>query len=297
MKPSEILASIPRWSSATADEILASPAWSMPCRLGDVQCAMMQAPCPVDTLDLAILLEDEPHVLHIGDSPSFAELHAIWSSRADIPEPILLALVEKDCGPLLQLLENATRRRLKLVGLANATGDSDAPILSAQVSDISFALTLSDAVTAAFGNLRNLDLAHESIRSVVLPAVAEYAAFVLPAQDASGLAVGDAVLLPEIGSIPPRLVADGRFVVDGNGVAPFEDDGRCRVVAAEPCQITLGELFDAANDAQETTEPPNHRTTVPTDDSQLRLVQKGKTLASGHLEHLADQPAFIVEAV
>lgn len=297
MKPSEILAAIPQWSSATAEGLLASPAWSMPCRLGDAQCAMTQVPRPIDTLDLAILLEDEPHVLHIGDSPSFAELHAVWNNRADIPEPILLALVEKDCGPLLQLLENATRRRLKLVGLADATGDSDAPILSVQVSDISFALTLSDAVTATLGNLRNLDLAHESIRSVVLPAVAEYAAFVLPAQDASGLAVGDAVLLPEIGSIPPRLVADGRFVVDGNGVAPFEDDGRCRVVAAEPCQITLGELFDVANGGQETAEQPKQLAAAPQDGSQLRLVQRGKTLANGHLEHLADQPAFIIESL
>ena len=80
----------------------------------------------------------------------------------------------------------------------------------------------------------------------MLPCETELAAFTLPAADLASLAVGDALLLPEIGTVPPRLVVDGRFAVDENGVLPFKDDGRLHVVGAEARSMTLGELFDRA---------------------------------------------------
>ena len=36
MKPLEILSSLPKWAKASSGSLLDSPAWAMPCRLGDV---------------------------------------------------------------------------------------------------------------------------------------------------------------------------------------------------------------------------------------------------------------------
>ena len=285
MKPFEILSALPQWSGGP-DAIVDLPAFALPCRLGDESATLvLGATHPADTISLSIRLEDEPHVLSLARSPRFKELDAIWDSRADVPEPILLALVEKDVGPLLQLVENAVRRQLKLVGLAEAESP-DAPVFFAQVEDIVFSLTRSATVTAALGSLRNLDLTHESIRSVTLPSLTEYAAFSLTTSEASGLSIGDAVLLPEMGTVPVRLVVDGRFAVDANGVTRYNAGDLVHVFDATAKDITLGELFDAA-------EAPRAIETTPS--GELRLVADGKTLAVGRLDRLGDQSAFIVE--
>ena len=287
MKPLEILVAIPKWAKATPDQVLDSPAFAMPCRLGEEQVSLrLGAVQPSDTLDLAILFGDERHSLRLARSTRFSELDKVWDSRADMPEPILLALVEKECGPLLQMLENAVRRQLRLVGLATSP-DPDARMLSAQVNDIVFSLTRSETVAAAFGILRHLDLASPDLRAETFASEAEFAAFALAPADLASLSVGDALLVPEIGSVPPRLVVDGRFVVDESGVAPFADDGRCRVVAAELRNVSLGELFDAAE---------NPRRVEGEAPGQLRLTQGGKTIAYGRLDRLGEQPAFIVES-
>ena len=286
MKPLEILVAIPKWAKATPDQVLDSPAFAMPCRLGEEQVSLrLGAVQPSDTLDLAILFGDEQHSLRLARSTRFPELDKVWDSRADMPEPILLALVEKECGPLLQMLENAVRRQLRLVGLAASV--ADAQTLSVQVNDIVFSLTRSETVTAAFGILRHLDLASPALRAATFAAETEFAAFALAPSDLSSLSVGDALLVPEVGSVPPRLVVDGRFVVDESGVAPFADDGRCRVVAAEIRNVSLGELFDAAE---------NPRRVEGEAPGQLRLTQGGKTVAYGRLDRLGEQPAFVVES-
>ena len=76
--------------------------------------------------------------------------------------------------------------------------------------------------------------------------------------------------------------------VDENGVVPFKDDGRLRVASAEPQTMTLGDLFDRAQN------PVAEKAATP---AQLRLVSSGKTVAYGRLDNLASQPAFIVEAL
>ena len=108
MKPHEILSMLPQWADAAPEALLDSPAWAMPCRLGEDSTVLRTADVrPGDTLNLAVLLDGERHVLSIADSPRFADIHALWPSRADVPEPILLALVEKECGPLLQLVDSS----------------------------------------------------------------------------------------------------------------------------------------------------------------------------------------------
>ena len=286
MKPFEMLSSLPQWSGLGPDAIVDSPAFAMPCRLGDESAMLVLGTTrPADTIRLSILIEDEPHILSLARSSRFKELDAVWDSRTDVPEPILLALVEKDAGPILQLVENAMRRQVRLVGLAAPDG-AETQVLFAQVNDVIFSLTRSATVIAAIGNLRNLDLAHESIRSVVLSAVTEYAAFALTSEDATGLVVGDAVLLPEMGTAPARRVVDGRFVLDESGVSRFNAGDLVHVVDAMPKDITLGEMFDA-------TEAPCAVEANPA--GELRLVCNGKSLAVGRLDKLGDQPAFIVE--
>ena len=292
MKPIEILSALPSLASASPAAILDSPAFAMPCRYGDESATLRPAAVrPADTLPLSILFGDDPHVLALARSPRFPELDALWDSRADVPDPILLALAEKECGPLFQLLENAVRRQLRLAGMA-APADAAPDALALEVSGISFTLTRTPAVESAFGgNLRHLDFSHPDIRAISLSAETEYAAFSLPPADLVALAPGDALLLPEIGTVAPRLLVDGRFAVDASGVLPFADDARCRVVAAEPVPLSLGTLFDAAEGTP--ADPPP----APSPSAPLRLVLSGKTVAAGRLDRLGTHPAFLVESV
>ena len=213
-----------------------------------------------------------------------------------MPEAILLALVEKECGPLFQLLENAVRKQLRLVGLAPLTQSPERDLflcVSASQSEESaadplvFSLTRTSTVVAAFGVLRNLDLAHDAIRSQTLTAAVDYAAFALSDADRASLALGDALTLPEIGTVAPRLVVDGRFVIDDNGVQPFAADALAHVRAAADRTLTLGAVFDA------TETPPARPDAQP--GAQLRLLRSGKTVATGRLDRLGEQNVFVVE--
>lgn len=300
MKPLDILSALPVGAKATPDAILDSPAFALPCRLGDESVLLRPAtvePAAAEMIALAVTFGDEPHTLRLARSPRFPELDKIWDARADVPEAILLALVERDCGPLFQLLENAVRRQMRLVGLASLAQSPERDVaLCASASlrgnddgqSVCFSLTRSATVVAAFGVLRNLDLSHDAIRSHTLTAAVDYAAFALSDADRASLAPGDAVLLPEIGTVAPRLVVDGRFVIDDNGVQPFAADALAHVRAAEDLTLTLGAVFDA-------TETPPARPTAPP-GAQLRLLRSGKTVATGRLDRVGEQSALIVEA-
>lgn len=292
MKPSEIIGSMPKWVNATSDEIVVSPAWAMPCRLGETSCVLrLDAIRPADTLDLSIMLEDEAHVLSIVDTPMFEELHGLWSTRAEVPEPIILALIERECAPLLQLIENAVRRQLKIVGLASK---APADRLCARLCDangdemLSFALTATASLVRTLGRLNFIDADHPSVRETPVTYVTEIAAFALSAAEIADISIGDALLLPEVGSVAPRLIVDGRFVIDGNGVDRYKDDGMLLVVDANTREMTLGEVLDHAK-APSAPAAPN--------PSALRLVSGGRTLATGRLDRLAGQNAFIVESI
>ena len=257
----------------------------------------LDATLPSETLDLLVRFGEEEHVLGLRDSESLQELHAVWPTRADMPEPILLALVEKECGTLFQLLENAVRRQLSIVGLASAPLAPDAHALLAQVYSadgapvVSFSLSSSPALVAALGQLRFLDAKHPAVRDGALSAEVEFATFALPAADLAALAPGDALLLPEIGTVPPRRIVDGRFLAGENGVVDWKDDGALRVIAAEPAALTVGELLDLATNDAASPAPQPLLANMP-----LRLVRFGKTLASGRLCVLGAQQAFVVDA-
>ena len=298
MKSVEVLAALPQWENLAAEKILSSPAWAMPCRIGDTQCTMrLDAVRPAETLDIAVRFEGEDSVLCLADTPAFPELHAIWSSRADVPEPVLLAIVEKDCGGFLQMLENAVRRRLEIKGLAHDTDGLGEQTAFAQVvqsdaesSPIVFGLQLTKALVTALGQLRYLDTGHDSIRDTPLQAEVEYASFVLPEADVAALAPGDALIMPEVGTVQPRICLEGRLVISESGVAPWQDDGCLRICAADAPSVTAGAVLDAAQGNG--TAPAME----PGENAQLKLVRKGKTLARGFFGSLAGQKAFIAES-
>ena len=43
MKPLEILSALPKWANAAPESLLDSPAWAMPCRLGDASATLRAA--------------------------------------------------------------------------------------------------------------------------------------------------------------------------------------------------------------------------------------------------------------
>lgn len=290
MKPLEIISALPKWADAAAGVILDSSAFAMPCRVGDETTVLRHAktlPAESEMLALSVSFGDEPHTLCISRSTRLPELGKLWDNRSDVPEPILLAIVERECGSLLQMLENAVRRQLRLTGLGAV---SDAPKLFLELADGSlvFAVTRSVSVVSAFGALRNLDIANDEIRSQMLHSECEYAAFAANDADFASLAPGDAVLLPEIGTVAPRLVVDGRFVLDTNGVALYAEDSLAHVHAAVPRDISLGEVLDAI-DAPLSLP-------VAGLGAPLNLVKGGRVFASGRLDRIADQLAFVVES-
>ena len=89
-----------------------------------------------------------------------------------------------------------------------------------------------------------------------------------------------------MGTVPARIVVDGRFALDANGVSRYNAGDIAHVFDATAKDITLGELFDAA-------ETP--RAVEATPSGTLRLVDRNKTMAVGRLDRLGDQPALIVE--
>ena len=298
MKPLEILSELPQWAKATADNLLASPAGAMPCRLGEQNCTMrLDALRPSETLDLLVRLGTEEHVLGLCDSENLGELHAVWPTRAEVPEPVLLALVEKECGMLLQLIENAVRQQLSIVGIAPSPRDPDEQALFAQIYSAeggpvcSFSLSSSTTLVSALGQLRFLDATHPAIRDCMLSADMEFATFALPTTDLAALAPGDALLLPELGTLPPRKVVAERFLVSENGVIGWKDDGALRVLATEPIAMTVGELLDLA--VGNATSPTSQ--SLPA-NTPLRLVRFGKTLAVGRLDVVGTQQAFVIDA-
>lgn len=258
---------------------------------------------PANTLDILVRFENEEHVLGLSDSPAFPELHAVWDSRSEMPEPVLLALVEKECGGFFQLLENAVRRQLSVVGLAQSAPAEEplAARVSAGGADLfTFTLTDSPMVSGALGLLRNIDVSHPSVRSMRLEGELELAAFALSSSDAPS--TGDALLLPEIdlssASAPVRLVVEGLFAAQaGTGLTKWEDDGRWRVVRAERAAVEFGDLADFADGTVQWADSAALAPlAAPAPGTALNLVRNGQTVASGRLVRLGEQAAMSIDA-
>ncbi len=335
MNPLDLLSALPPFRGWSPAEVLASPAWAMPCRLGSEEGRLVAdgAILPADPLRLAVRFADDPATLALADSPLFPELHALWTSRADVPSSILLALVEKECGPLLQLLENAAGRQLAIDGLQEtgpAQADASDSSLVARPPSVgearpfsllrssgeplcSFALTLPPAVLESFGALRNLDTAHPSVRESEYSAQVQLATPVLSSDDLASLAPGDHLLLPEVqapaaagagespeGQAPScpeaTLIVSDLLAAGPSGLAPWTDPGTLRVVLADPATVSLGDLLDLSSGALDHSSLAARRSPLR-EGAPLALLRGPATLAAGRLSSVASQPSFSIETV
>ena len=265
VKPIELLQQLDEFKALTPADILSHPAWSVPVTWNEAPAALhADAVVTSETINLAVRLGNEDCVLGLVPSEAFPELSELFPARAEVPPPIMLAVVEKEAGPLFQMLENALRRELSVQGLAEApvdgartfqVGGADDPSASAPA----FTLTLTDALVRELGDLRYLNTAE----------------FDLSADELAGLAPGDYLLLPEMSTEKPGRVCRP-------GTLPPE---RLRIVAAELANVP----FATALQEDLRCAP------VGTDDLALMLGER--RIASGRLSKLGEQPAFAVEAL
>ena len=310
MKPSDILATLQEWAKATQDQICSSPAFAMPCRLGNVPCTLrLDAPRPAETLDILVRFENEIHQIGLCDTPRFPDLHTLWPSRNEVPEPILLALIEKECGPPFQTLENAVRRQLRVEGIAR-TPDSRPTLAARLVGEdgsewLTFTATRSSMILESLGSLRFINPAHPVIRERRLPVTVEYAAFTIPAAELTTLAPGDALLLPELESEseewPVKVIVDGHFAATAaTGVTPWNnaDTAPIRIVREEPGTVSFGALADLAADTAEWAESDEFVLFgKPQPNVALTLLRANQVIATGRLDRLGSQNAMIIDSL
>ena len=268
----ELLRDWPTWKKAGAAKVLASPAWRFRVMLADEERWIVNAAeeGDPDRMWVELAFEDEHHVLGLSDSEMFPNLHLLWAKRDRLPDEVRMALVEKECGSLLQMLEDLFRKQLSIVGFAEGEGDRKTRAFELQgeagsgdETAIRFAVDLSPAMELELGRVENLDTGHESIRGMVRDAEAEYAEFALP-EDAT-VSPGDMLLLPD--------ESESRWLTD----VPA-DDGAVRVLADRTLSLTFAELVDGL--------PP-----VP-DAETFKIVRAGKTVATAVRSNVGTHPAF-----
>ena len=279
VKPIELLSALDAFAGLAPRAILSHPAWGMSIPW-EGAAAMLRADvvAPADTLNLSVRFGDDSCVLGLAPSAFFPEISKLLPVRGDVPQPILLAVVEKEAGPFLQLLENVIRRELSVQGLAETPAvDVQAfRVVAADGTDaVTFSLTLSDTLLKELGDLRRLDCTHPSIAETKVSMEVEYAVFDLTSDEEAGLSPGDYLLLPEMSAEKP-----GRVCMPGSG-----SPDRLRVVAAERVDIPFA------------TALQDDLRCAPVGTDDLLLMKGGRRMASGRLSKLGEQPAFAVEAL
>ena len=268
----ELLKGWPGWANANAERVLASPAWRMNVEYDGQPAEVTGASDGTDDLLwLEVAFDDGRHLLGVADSETMPELHRVWGLRNGLPSEVLLALAERECGALFQMLENAVGRTFSLKGVADAAADAKAVRAFAvrpQDSDTPicvFALEMSQVLTMAFGRIRNLDTGHPSIWEMAIDATAEYVRFELSESEFERLAVGDFLLCGE------KPSAEWRY-----GSSPQTGFG---AVDARPGRLTFGQIAD--DDLPPAPDP-----------ELLLLVRDGVPIAEGVFDRVAEAVAI-----
>ena len=215
MKPIDLLQSLETFNRLSPREILAHPAWRLATAWRDDAATLTaDGVRPDAVLDLNIRFGRESAVLGLSPAPAFPDFTRLFAQRHEVPAAVMLAVVEKEFGPLFQMLENAVRLELAVDGLSGGSEEGERVcfnVATAGGEAAVFTLTPVPSLLAAFGDLRNLDCAHPSIAEMPLAAEIEYAVFDLSPEEEAGLAPGDRLPLPEMASEQP-----GRIVLAGS---------------------------------------------------------------------------------
>lgn len=211
MDARELLRSWPDWQRAGTETVLASPAWRMPVRMNGAAAAMTVTEAAGDLLVLEVTLDGETHRLALADSPAYPDLHLLWARRGDLPEALLLALAEKECGGVFALVESVTRRMLSVKGLAGSESDEGLRFFSVSgaAAGLVFGLDVTPDLAATLGRLDYIDPAHPDVRASTRPVRAVVGRLELAEEDLGALAPGSFLLLPdEFGSDAKWVPAD-----------------------------------------------------------------------------------------
>ena len=277
MNAFELLQNWPSWKKASAETIFNSAAWAMPVRWRDTSCIMRKADVTFrDVLGISIRLDDEENFIGIDNRETFKDLNRLWDVRDSLPDALKLALVEKECGALLQIIENASRRQLTVIDVAPAErrAQSTGFEIVAQDGNImaTFDLKVTPAIILAFGLMKFIDVNHPSIRSMTRPARAVFATFKLTETEKANLAPGDYIMMPELSTVPSQW----------EFTPPSE--GYLQICAPETSELTFAQVADAQ--LPEIAEP-----------TVLELLSSAGTIARGRATKLAETPAFAIEEI
>lgn len=272
----ELLKSWPSWRNANAARVLASPAWRLAVRYrgecGELRISPVEAD---EAIWLNVKFEAEEHALGILNSEAYPDLHAIWTLRDRLPGEVLLALVEKECGGVFQMVEDAFRRQFAIVGLAEKAPKGrisrfDLALPGSGDATLSFLLNLSTAMEIDLGRFENLDVQHESIRALTREVEIRYASCVLSPSEVAALQPGDHLVLGDDAAPAWMLNA-------------VEDDGVG--IVAETCgTLSFAQLAD--DDL-----PP------PPESEGFRVVQRGRTLAHARLGRLGEARVVTLDSL
>ena len=260
-------------------ETLAHPAWTLPVEWDGERAELRSdGTVPADVIAVRVRFGTTPCVLALAASEALPELSRLLPVRSAVPEAIFLAEIEKEAGPLLAALEDATRMEVAVDGLCEPAADATAfRVVRGGEDLVRFTLTVAPPLLKALGDRRRLDAAHPSIAEAPLDCELEYAKIVLSGEELAGLAAGDMILLPEMGGKTPA-----RLVLAGRG-----DAAALRVIDAEPARTTAGAWLEAEGEIRRgRTEP-----------CRMKLVKGERTLATGSLALLGEHQALRIEAI
>lgn len=272
MDARELLKSWPGWSNAGTEKVLLSPAWRLMADFGGAQAKIVRIENLSPTsIALEITLDGEHHQLLLAPSPVFPDLWLMKDLLTALPKEVLLALVEKECGDFFQTLEHVFRRQLAVIGLSQTTApempemnvfsmqiDSAAENENNECSTIDFAIDLDAALEHELALLVNLDVDHESIRSLERTAVAEFGTLAATPEECAELAVGDCLLIDE------------NFWEKSGWRYEDVADSLIHVIHPQPDVITFGAMVDGAF-------PPLPSTAL------YALEQNGRVIANAEL--------------
>ncbi len=267
----ELLKTWPGWSHAGSETILASPAWRFTVCVGETSRTLVRTEeALVDPIELTVTFDGVPAILSLADAAVYPDLHLLWSRRGALPPEVVLALVEKECGGVFSLLEEATRRQFGVVGFATESPRNPyAFAVQGAGEKLIFSLELPAELLPIFGSLENLDPAHPVIRESTREAWADYWTLAVTDEELAAVRTGDFLLCPE---------DTGR---DARWVTELPKDEGVHVLGATSRMLTFAAF---AEDAL----PP-----IP-DPVDLVLVKDGREFATAQVDRVGMATALRV---
>lgn len=233
MNARDLMKSWPTLADLTPGEILAAPAWRCPVEFDGEEAELMHTAEPVasDELFLSLTFDGEPHVLGLGDSARYPDLHLLWDRRRKLPDELLMALVEKETGAVLQMLENLSRCEIKLCGIAGRPTPDGRLAIGVGIGGEVLVLTLDlpASLVEEFGRLDCLDPTHPFVRGQIRAVRAAYATVPVDADEVSALKEGDYLVLEDL---EPEWLTE------------LPDDGKLRLANADEVSATFAQFAD-----------------------------------------------------